>query len=348
MTRSIEQLQITFQSFAERECKAVSPLYYQLARAVAQDPYLLQLAAHARARQPVPNLFFGAVHYLLLLDSTQKLAQYYPSISKVESEEIPIALFHNFCREREEDIISILKERIVQTNALNRTAYLMPIASSIFADALSLNLIDIGCSSGLNLNFDRYQYRYNNEVRVGEGPVLISSKILEGSLPNFPEIVKVNRKIGIDQNPLDLNIPENAIWLKALIWPDLLTRFERLEAAISETGKSKIELIKGSQIADFKAVINQIPKEAPLLIYHTHVLYQFRPEERKAFRQLMDEIGHYRNFSYLAVEGHSIFDQILALPAGIQVLLTLYKNGKKDVRHLGQTNGHANWIKWKN
>lgn len=347
MTRSIEQLQFTFQSFAEEECKAVSPLYYQLARAVAQDPYLLQLAAHARARQPVPNLFFGTVHYLLLLDPTQKLTQYYPSISKVESEEIPIDLFHNFCRAREEDIISILKERIVQTNALNRTAYLMPIASSIFRDCQGINLVDIGCSSGLNLNFDQYQYQYDDQPPIGEGEVIITSEIRGGILPAFSEIVKVKRKIGIDQNPLDPTVPDNATWLKALIWPDLRARFERMESAIARANDAKLALTTASQISDFKTIIEEIPPDEPLLVYHTHVLYQFSQPERLAFRALMDEIGTKRDFLYLAVEGFSVFDQILPLPKGVQIVASEYKKGIKTVKHMGCTDGHANWISWK-
>ncbi len=335
-----------FQNFAERECSAVSPLYYQLAKEVAQDQYLLKLAAKARPRQPIPNLFFGAVHYLLLLDPTQRLAQYYPSITKAESKGIPIALFHNFCRQREAEMINLLENRIVQTNAINRTAYLMPIASSLFQDVSGLNLLDIGCSSGLNLNFDQYQYHYDRQIPIGEGAVRIKSNIVEGKLPAFSEFAKVKRRIGIDQNPLDLRITDNATWLKALIWPDLIERFRRMEAAISTVNERPIELIRGSQLKDFSAAIHQIPEVEPLLVYHTHVLYQFNREERMAFRQLMDEIGSYRNFYYLAAEGHSVFDNIVALPPGIQLVLTTYRAGQKGIKHLGQTNGHANWIKW--
>lgn len=347
MERKEKHLQVTFQTFAERECKARSPVYYELAQAVAESPYLLQLAGHARRRQPVPNLFFGAVHYLLLRDPTQKLAQYYPSISKADSKGIPMELFLNFCRSRETEILGLLRSRIVQTNAINRTAYLMPIASSIFADAPSLNLIDIGCSSGLNLNFDQYQYLYDDQSPIGEGEVIIKSEIRGGILPAFSEIVKVKRKIGIDQNPLDPTAPDNATWLKALIWPDLRARFERMESAIARANDAKLALTTASQISAFKTTIEEIPPDEPLLVYHTHVLYQFSQPERLAFRALMDEIGTKRNFLYLAVEGFSVFDQILPLPKGVQIVASEYQKGVKTVKHMGCTDGHANWISWK-
>ncbi|MBX2873904.1 MAG: DUF2332 domain-containing protein [Saprospiraceae bacterium] len=347
MKRTKQQLQVIFQNFAERECRGKSPLYYQLAQAVAQEPYLLELAKHARARQPAPNLFFGAVHYLLLLDSSQRLAQHYPSICKEVSKEIPLALFLDFCKKKEAEIIHLLRDRIVQTNAINRTAYLMPIASSIFEDSSDLNLIDIGCSSGLNLNFDQYQYHYKGHGIIGEGNVRISTDILEGTLPPFSAIVNVNQKIGIDQNPLDLEIAENANWLKALIWPDLLERFERMEAAIRLAKTSSLSLLKASQISDFREVIDSIPQAEPLLVYHTHVLYQFSKTERLAFRALIDEIGVKRDLLYLAVEGFSIFDEILPLPKGVQIVASQYHGGIKTVRHFGQTDGHATWIRWK-
>lgn len=349
MKRTEKQLQIIFHTFAQRECAEVSPLYYNLAQAVAQNQYLLQLASQARARQPIPNLFFGAIHYLLLLDPTHPLAQYYPSISKEPSKEIPKTLFHEFCKKNETEIIRLLANRIVQTNAINRTAYLMPIASSRFAGSEELTLIDIGCSSGLVMNFDQYSYQYSDQASLGHSPVQVRSELRSGRLPDFAEIIKVRQKIGIDQNPLDIRDPDNARWLKALIWPDMTARFERLTAAIALAQEAKgFQMIQGSSRSDFEAVIKGVRSQSSLLIYHTHVLYQFRVAERLAFRQLLDAIGRERNFLYLAAEHTSVFDDIISLPTGIQLVLTTYHKGVKTVEHLGETNGHANWIRWHN
>lgn len=343
----MEKLQTTFLTFAQRECAEVSPLYYNLAQAVAQNPYLLQLASKARTRQPIPNLFFGAIHYLLLLEPNQELAQYYPSITKLKSKGIPITGFLDFCKRNEAEIITLLQSRIVQTNAINRAAYLMPIASSRFAGGEALTLIDIGCSSGLVMNFDQYSYHYSGQATIGDSPVQVSSDLCSSQLPSFPDLVKVKQKIGIDQNPLDIRDPDNARWLKALIWPDMTARFERLTAAIALAQEAKdFQLIKGSSRSDFEAVIKGVPNHAPLLVYHTHVLYQFSVAERIAFRQLLDAIGQDRNFLYLAAEHSRVFDETIPLPTGIQLVLTTYQEGVKTVEHLGETNGHANWIRW--
>lgn len=61
-----KKLSQVFHRFAVRECKNVSPLYYELSNAIAEDVDLLGIAKHCQPRQPVPNLLLGAVHYLLL------------------------------------------------------------------------------------------------------------------------------------------------------------------------------------------------------------------------------------------------------------------------------------------
>jgi hypothetical protein len=56
-----------FLHFARHTRQQGSPLYARLSAAVANDADLLDLAAHARKGQPVPNLLFAATHFLLTL-----------------------------------------------------------------------------------------------------------------------------------------------------------------------------------------------------------------------------------------------------------------------------------------
>lgn len=48
------------------ECDGISPLYAFLATQIAQDQELLTIGLACRPEQPPGNLFWGAVHYLLL------------------------------------------------------------------------------------------------------------------------------------------------------------------------------------------------------------------------------------------------------------------------------------------
>ncbi|MEL6717219.1 MAG: DUF2332 domain-containing protein [Bacteroidota bacterium] len=336
-----------FKQFAEIECKGKSNLYYLLSHQIAEDDELLKFCKQCRERQPIPNLFLGAVHYLLLKKVDEDLAVHYPSISNKVSKKIPYDLFKKFCLENEASIRTILSTRIVQTNAVNRTAYLMPIISSLYSTEDKLTVVDIGASSGLNLNYDRYQYNYGSDLTFGKGSVMIKSKILQGELPDFRSIKKASRKIGIDQNTLDLRKSDNSLWLKGLIWPDLRDRFGLIESAIEEFRLSEeVELMNGNRISQFREIINTIPLEESIFIYHTHVLYQFTIEERVRFREMLDEIGKNRHLNYLAVEGGGIFDYSSYPKGQVFMELTKYSEGKKSLNNLGKVDAHGRWIEW--
>jgi hypothetical protein len=62
----ISRLSDRFKTFAEKECAGSSELYEFLSTKIAEDNEILELSSNAKEGQPVPNLLFGAVHYLLL------------------------------------------------------------------------------------------------------------------------------------------------------------------------------------------------------------------------------------------------------------------------------------------
>lgn len=333
-----------FVKFAEKECKGVSPLYFYLSHQMAKDDELIEIASMCKERQPMPNLFFAAVHYLLLKDSTHELAKYYPSIFDDYKKNLPFELFKQFCLDYKAEIIAIEQSRIVQTNALNRCAYLMPILSFLHGNK-KVNIVDIGTSAGLNLNFDEYEYYYNGKKRWGSSAVKIHNEIRKGQLPEFNHLPSIYRKVGIDQNPLDVKDEDNALWLKALIWADRTARFEKMEQAVKIAQHADIQLEKGDTLKDFERIILAQERNLSLFVLHTHALYQFTCEERLKFRALIDEIGTKRDLNYLAVEGSRVFAKDFGR-SGILVVLTTYENGVKKEKLIAITNGHANWIEW--
>ncbi len=333
-----------FKRFAEKECKGVSPLYYYLSTRIAKDNDLLRIASFCAERQPIPNLFLAAVHYLLLKNPTEHLAKYYPTLGGVFEDNIPIELFKEFCLEYEADIIELEQSRVVQTNVLNRCAYLMPILSSQFSGQ-KVNVIDVGASAGLNLNMDKYAYYYDGTYSFGNGEVAIQSNVEEGVMPAFSLPVSILNKVGIDQLPIDLTNNDNALWLKALIWADKVTRMKRLGQAIEIAGMENLNMRVGRTIDDFEEIIREQNPDIPLAIYHTHVLYQFSKEERMRFREMLDRVGRDRDITYVAAESSLVHDQDWGLN-GILVLLTTYTGGVKKCRMLAKTKGHADWIHW--
>lgn len=111
-----------FISFAERECKESSPLYEFLSMKIAEDKELLELCLHSRPGQPIPNLLFGVVHYLLLRGADHPLKEYYPSIVNNPTEFNQAFIpFKSFCQQNEPAIQSLLKSKLVQTNEVRDT-----------------------------------------------------------------------------------------------------------------------------------------------------------------------------------------------------------------------------------
>jgi len=340
-----QKLKDWFKRFADKECKGVSSLYFNLSNKIANDDKLIKIASFCKKRQPMPNLFLASIHYLLLNKPSEELSKYYPSITTDYKQDLPFEMFKEFCLRNAAEIIALEQSKIVQTNALNRSAYIMPILSNLF-DSVKINLIDIGTSAGLTLNLDKYAYYYDNEYVTGEGLVKIRSAIKEGELPNFKQILTINNKIGIDQNPLDLKIKENADWLKALIWADKVERIEKIEQAIKIARQENIQFEKASSIDKFEEIIYSQKVDVPLVIYHTHTLYQFTQEKRNEFWNLIDNIGRKRDLIYLATENSQVLKNDYGVN-GVVVELTKYQKGKKLSQIVAETNGHANWIKWK-
>lgn len=182
----INQLRERFYTFAETECKSHSAFYYRLSKKIAGDDLLLHIASFAAAGQTVPNIFLAVVHYLLLKNPDDPLAVYYPSIHKADTPELPFNMFRDFCLQHTLSIKNIISTRIVQTNVINRCAYLMPVFSKIIAlEQKPATLIDIGTNAGLTLNFDRYEYWYNDQKKYGNSNVVIKSELIGDVIPPF-------------------------------------------------------------------------------------------------------------------------------------------------------------------
>ena len=346
MTR-LDFLKERFLAFAENECKGNSDLYYQLSIRISDEPELLNIAANTREGQPVANIFFAAIHYLLLKNPDEPLARYYPSIHQNHFAEIPFEIFKAFCLQNKNEITKIISSRIVQTNVISRCSYLMPIFSKIISEENKpATIIDIGTSAGLTLNFDKYEYWYNDKKVAGKSNVVVKSRILGSSVPAIYPITQPLQKIGIDQNPIDPTDKDEILWLKALVWADKVERFVNMDEALQLQELERIKFVQADGVMDFEREIQQANKDHTLIVYATHVLYQFTDVQKKEFYAMLERVGKTRDFYFLSVEGiKELLEKYNSKETVIE--LTHFKNKKKAVSFLGETNGHGNWIRWR-
>src|SRR5690606_28681797 len=74
-----------------------SPMYQDLARRVAEDSDLLDLAAQAQPGQPAPNLLFAAVNFLLYKGTSHELRNFYPNHGGAYDPHRTFDPFKDFC-----------------------------------------------------------------------------------------------------------------------------------------------------------------------------------------------------------------------------------------------------------
>ncbi|QDT99486.1 DUF2332 domain-containing protein [Gimesia aquarii] len=332
-----------FRNFAERECKGTSPLYYILSHSIAQDNDVLEIAGQVQKGQPVPNLFFAAVHYLLVSGSSHPLAAFYASCApEVETSLDAWPEFKDFVHSHRQIIVSLLQSRFVQTNEVRRCAFLFPaflFAASQFKPQ-PLALLEIGTSAGLNLLWDQYQYSYGDSTTYGDtsSPVLIRSRF-RGNKPSVlsEPVPEISHRIGADLNIIDLSHPDEVAWLRALVWPEHHERRDLMDAALEKRGEMQpdLDLRMGDGFAMLDETAEEIPTESLFCVYHTHVANQISKTEQEAFLSSIQRLGKQRDIVHL-------FNNI----AQPHLHLSAYRDGQLLDLPLAKTDGHARWIEW--
>jgi hypothetical protein len=298
-----------FQRFGERECAHVSPFYAQLSARIAEDSDLLAIAAAGEGRsQPVPNLLFAAVQYLLLTGSQHRLAECYPALGgTTTAHAVPMPIFRDFCLTHAEPIRELIATRLVQTNEVRRCALTLPALALAAADQ-PIALIEVGTSAGLNLLLDHYQYRYVSGLEAGDlglhserrrlpgrglqsthppSPLTLICEI-RGNASWLPtHIPSIVWRLGLDLNPIDVQDPDAARWLEALIWPEQTERAELLRQALHIAAAYPPPIWAGDAIALLPHAFHEAPQNAVLCIVHTFTLNQFSPSMREQFYTLL-------------------------------------------------------------
>ena len=263
---------------------------------IVQDEELLNLILHIPATQPKPNLFFASVHYLAL-KAKQPISHCFLHPEEIDLK-ASFQLLKTFCKDFENELLLLFNTKKVQTNEVQRAAYLYPIFYEIYQQANKpLTLIEIGTSAGLLLNVDLYEYKIQQAekvVRFGtEGsPLQICATNYGDSLGAVGSIAIKNR-LGIDLNIIDLDKEEDYNWLHCLIWPEQKTRKENLAKAREIHLNCEKSLVAG----DFRKLIpNYVSKlhdETQIVLFHTHVANQFPLELKEALLTMVNQLSRH-------------------------------------------------------
>ena len=341
-----EELAEWFDWFADW-AEGTSPLYARLAREVADDPPITDLAATVPEGQPPPHLLFAAVHFLLLDGADHPLRRYYPTCVADPETGDPYPAFREFCLEREAEIREFAATHNTQTNSVRRCAALLPgiVHVSRLAGGRPLALVEIGTSAGLNLCPDRYRYDYGVHGRFGpaDSPITIESEIRGDLVPPFPDdMPAVASRTGLDLNPLDPGDPTDLHTLRAFIWPEHADRHRLVERAAGVVRAESPTLVEGDAIETLPEVLSSIPVETPVCLFDTQVRYQLRDDQIERLNAIVRDAGADRELYWLSgSDAAEDRDQAIVLT------LTTDEADERRTDRLAVYEQHGKWIEWR-
>lgn len=320
-----------------------SPMYQYLSKAVADDPQMLTLAGHSNPKQPAPNLFFAAVHFLLQLHPGEALAKYYPSLGgRFTTTQEVFSVFKDFCHKFEKEICELLQSRLVQTSEVQRCALLLPAINLISQETNhpNLALVDVGSSGGLNLLMDQVYIEYSDGTILGTSQSLLHLQCESRGLklPNF-NTARIATRIGVDLNTVNLLEASERQWNLALIWPDQLERIERVQMALKILEKNSIIFHQGNANDVLAKVIAEIPQDQIVCVIHSFTLNQFSKEDRENFDLLLSAESKNREIWRVSLEW-------IGTP-NPELIISQYKSGQKmKSQKIAECHGHGDWISW--
>jgi hypothetical protein len=179
----------------------------------------------------------------------------------------------------------------VQTNETRRCWWLLPcfleLARRLDTDVL--DCVELGCSGGLNLVWDRYGYAYangswgpasNRLLLAGDERAPVSEELLELR-------PRVRSRVGVDQAPPDLRTDEGVLLLKSFVWADQEERLARLDAAVEAWRADPPEIVVGDILDELPALLERRPN----LVWSTAALNYLPRERRARVRELIAEAG---------------------------------------------------------
>lgn len=226
-------------------------------------------------------------------------------------------------------------DRPPQTNEVGRSAVL--IAACRFLAGLGhrdLDLLELGASAGLNLNFPLYHL----DLETNEPGVVVLTPEWRGTPP--PALpLQFGSARGVDLNPLDP--VRDRLRLLAYIWPDQPQRLARTRAALDLARQHPPQVDQGDAGAWLQA---QLAAAAPRgrLVYHTVAAQYFPPRTRAQVEHALRTAGADTRpgapLCHVSMEADG--------GEGMALHLRLWDSGRLSRWDLGRAHAHAQWIAW--
>ena len=280
----------------------------------------------------VPLRFAGALH-ALKRSGAGTLAQVYPPAEASDDS------LWSGVEAAMADHSAFLLDRLdlpPQTNEVRRSAAVTP-ALHIVANrfGLPIDLVEVGCSAGLNLRGDRFHLKAGDAAYgPPEAPVQLAPD-WTGDAPPAAEL-RIASRTGLDLNPLDP--AREADRLVSYIWPDQPDRIARTQAAIDIASSTPADLVRTDAVDWLEQNLRPRDGRASFL-FHT-IAWQYLPEPARL-----------RGDAAIAAAGamareNAPLARFAMEAAGPYASLSLQLWPGAVILPLGRADYHGRWIAW--
>lgn len=308
------------------EADPTSPVWGALCRWVAQTPAVLARLDALPGLKRQPNLFLGAIRYL----------------------NGPLAGGPGFLAWVDEHwaaIQALILSRATQTNEPGCCAVLAPVLASL---PQPVALAELGASAGLCLLPDRYRYSYDGGPTITGTQAGLDAPMLTctttGTLPASPADLVVAHREGLDANPLTAARPEDARWLRSLVWPGEDAREARLAAALVVAASDPPMVLPGRLLDDLPALLSAVVTRAaelaatPVVFHSATLAYLTRPDRDAVVAMLREDAVRWVSF-----EGSTVVTELRGrLPEDPRPHFVLALDGEP----VAGCSPHGAWADW--
>lgn len=282
----------------------------------------------------------GALHAAALTARDADLTGAYPGLGREWSMAAVWPLARAFL-ERERAWVHDFIRSPPQTNETRRSiALLLGFLSFARTWDGPVDILEIGASAGLNLNWDRFAYQTQGWTWGGASSVVIDTDWRGPPPPNVN--VHVRRRAACDLNPLDTRDEAARLHLKSYIWPDQLDRLARFDAAASLAVAHDVRVDRASADEWVKTKLNERADDAATIVYHS-VFLQYPPKAvRAALIEAICTEGARASagapLAWVRLEPEAVTDGV---ENGLRFVIDLTTWPGGDRRVLGYSDGHV-------
>lgn len=221
----------------------------------------------------------GALHAAVLTQRDAKLAALYPGATPDWRIDAVWPIAQAFL-DRERAWVADFIRSAPQTNETRRSIALL---AGFFAFAKEwsgpVDMLEIGASAGLNLNWDRFAYRTANWRWGQESSVLIDTD-WNGPPPPVDASITVRNRAACDLNPLDIRDEAARLRLKSYIWPDQPERMARFDGAVALALQHDTRVERADAALWLTQKLAARAADAATIVYHS-VFLQYPPREAR-------------------------------------------------------------------